>query len=301
MFHVCKAFFRTSFAAFWAVVILTCCAVLAPDLQAQETGQPGPGAQHTQTSGVPENEASTDGRNPAPTVNPGVFYDKDLDLAFNYPVEMRTLDMRPDLESGHKNVFGVSGENDPEHQEMVRCTRPLLDAELPLNKAPKRMASLEGVVADDSKEDRNAAKPEPIFAKIVLVEFDRGCVPKKALKKEDDVLASMARSGVALPGIQLMEKPLWYEIGKQKIHMNFGGGRAAVNGHVASSPMIAMAMATQWRGHLLEWVFTSNDAEIFNEITKSIVRFGNGPWGPMFPANVGPKGSSGTPMTILPK
>lgn len=59
-------------------------------------------------------------------------------------------------------------------------------------------------------------------------------------------------------------------------------------------------MATQWRGHLLDWVFTSNDTEIFNEMIKSMVRFGDGPWSPIFAPNIGPKGV-GTPMTILPK
>jgi len=42
------------------------------------------------------------------------------------------------------------------------------------------------------------------------------------------------------------------------------------------------------------------DSAIFNEITKSLVQFGKGPVGPMFAANLGPKGS-GTPITILPK
>ena len=59
-------------------------------------------------------------------------------------------------------------------------------------------------------------------------------------------------------------------------------------------------MTTQWRGHLLAWVFTSNDTEIFNQITKSLVQFGDGSWGPTFAPNIGPKGS-GTPINILPK
>jgi hypothetical protein len=61
-----------------------------------------------------------------------------------------------------------------------------------------------------------------------------------------------------------------------------------------------MAMSTQWRGHLLGWMFVSNDTEIFNEMTKSLVQFGDGAWGPMFAANLGPRGS-GTPLTILPR
>jgi len=133
-----------------------------------------------------------------------------------------------------------------------------------------------------------------------MVELLPDCVPKKLRKKEDDVLASMALSAVSMPGIGRMPKPIWYESGKQKIHMNSGVGRPIVNAQLASAPLIIMSMATQWREHLLAWVFTSNDTEIFNEMTKSMVQFGDGPWGTMFAANIGSKGS-GTPMTILPK
>lgn len=234
------------------------------------------------------------------TATAGIFYDKDLELSFNYPVEMRTLDGRADAESGHKNLFGNSGDNDPEHREAVRCTRPILDAELPQDKAPGRLASMDDVWVDDSSEYKQSRKSQPIFAKILVVEIDRDCLPKKLQKNENDALGSLALTPVLLPGIQRMPKPIWYEIGKQKIHMNSGVGRPIVNGQPDSAPIVIMSMATDWRGHLLTWVFTSNDTEIFNEITKSLVRFGDGPWNPMFAANIGAKGS-GTPMTILPK
>jgi hypothetical protein len=233
---------------------------------------------------------------------PGIFYDKTLDLSFNYPVEMRTLDMMSDMERGHQNLYGQSGENDPEHREAKRCVHPLLDADLPEDKAPQRLASLEGVWIDDSKGYKESYKPQPIYAKIVLVEFDRACLPKNLQKDKnvDEVLHNMALSAVAEPGIQAMPNPIWYEIGKQKIHMNSGAGRPIVNGQPEPAPVMIMAMATEWRGHLLEWVFTANDTEIFNEITKSLVRFGDGPWSPMFAPNIGPKGS-GTTINVLPK
>ena len=231
---------------------------------------------------------------------PGEFYDKGLDLHFNYPVEMHTLDASADMESGHLSAYGVSGENDPEHQKAKRCMRPFLDAELPVDKAPQRAANLKGVWVDDSREYKESRKPEPIFAKMVFVEILRDCLPKKLQKNENDALGSIALGFVSEPGIERMPKPLWYEIGKQKIHMNSGAGRPTINGQLAPAPIFIMSMTTQWRGHLLAWIFTSNDTEIFNQMTKSLVKFGDGAWSPMFAANIGPNGS-GTPMTILPK
>ena len=233
-------------------------------------------------------------------VNPGKFYDKDLALHFNYPVEMRLLDANADIESGHQNIYGVPGANDPEHLEAKRCARPLVDAELPADRAPQRPADLGGVWVDDSKEYKESRRPEPIFAKIFMMEVARSCLPQPLQKNENGALASIALSLVSVPGMQLMPKPLWYETSKLKIHMNSGAGRPIINGQLASAPIMIMSMAAQWRGHLLAWAFTSNDIEILNEITKSRVQFGDGPWGPMFAANVGPQ-DSGTPITILPK
>jgi hypothetical protein len=232
--------------------------------------------------------------------SPGLFYDATLDLHFNYPVEMRKLDAEADIEIGHRNIFGMPGYTDPEHQEAKRCMKIFFDADLPKENAPQRNADVGYLWVDDSKAYKESRKAEPIYAKILLFELVQDCVPKKLRKKEDDVLGSMALGAVAAPWIGRMPKPLWYEIGKQKIHMNSGVGRPIVNGQLASAPIIIMSMATQWHDHLLEWVFTSNDAEIFNEMTKSLVQFGDGPWGPMFLANIGPNGS-GTPITVLPK
>ena len=114
----------------------------------------------------------------------GKFYDKNLDLSFNYPVEMRAVDMIADMEAGHMNLYGSSGDNDPEHREARRCVHPLLDADLPAEKAPQRLASMEGVWVDQTKEYKESYKPQPIFAKLILMEFDRSCLPKKLQKEK---------------------------------------------------------------------------------------------------------------------
>lgn len=43
---------------------------------------------------------------------PGEFYDKELDLHFNYPVGMQTLDASSEMEQGHLNIYG--------HQRVLR-------------------------------------------------------------------------------------------------------------------------------------------------------------------------------------
>jgi len=230
----------------------------------------------------------------------GEFFDKDIDIHFNYPVEMQILDAAQDMESGHFNLYGASADNDPEHQQAKRCVRPLLDLVLPEDKAPKRNADMGNLWIDDTKEYKESRAPEPIYAKILFTELVKDCLPKKLQKNENDTLGTMALSAVTMPGLERAPNPLWYDVANQKIHMNNSIGRPLVNGKPSPAPIIVMSMSTQWHGHLLLWVFMSNDMDIFNDMTKSLVQFGKGPWGQMFAANIGPK-DSGTPMTILPK
>jgi hypothetical protein len=229
-------------------------------------------------------------------IAPGQFYAKDLDLHFNFPVEMKVVDMFAKIEQGHHAIFGVAGDTDAEHKEANRCVRPLLDAELPEDKAPQRRPSLAPVLPDapGAKEER------PIYAEILFTEVLSDCLPKKLRKNDDAVLFDLAATPTSGPGVAPITKPLWYEIGKQKIHMTAGAGRVSANGRAVTEPLLIMAMATQWHGHVLLWTFTSNDREIFNELTKSVVQFGNTAPAQMFPPNIGPKGA-GTPMTVLPK
>ncbi len=230
---------------------------------------------------------------------PGEFYDKELDLHFNYPVEMDLVDAAAAMESGHLNIYGVPSAGDPEHQEARKCVRPLLSAELPEEKAPKRAPDLSAVWVEDPK-DTQLQRDEAITASVFIVEIQRNCVPKDVRKNDDAALHSIALSLVSAPGIQKMPDPWWYELGKQKIHMNSGAGRVLLPAGRTTGPIFIMATATSWRGHLIAWVFTSNDTQTFNEITKSLVRFGDNAWSPMFPPNIGPKGS-GTPVNVLPK
>ncbi len=257
------------------------------------------GVNSTVNSPAAKPEAGPKSADPSTIV--GELYDKELQFRFRYPVEMQVLDSAAEMESGHRQIYGLSGDNDPEHQQAKHCIRPLLDAKLPPDKAPQRLANLNGIWVDDSKQYKDSRQPEPIFAQIFVAEVLKGCLPKKLGKNENDALGNIAMSFVSLPGIQRMPNPLWYQLGTQKVHMNSGAGRLILNGNLSSAPIIIMSMTTQWRGHLLAWIFTSNDTEIFNEITKSIVQFGDGVWSPMFGATLAPKGAGGTQMTILPK
>jgi hypothetical protein len=269
--------------------ILACfMTVLPAGRQQNSPAQPQPPDQTSQSRASPTAAGNDAGK----------FYDQALDLHFNYPIEMRVLDADADMESGHINIFGAPGDTDPEHIKSKQCTRTLLDAQLSEGYAPERLAKMDEWI-DDTQEYKDSRRPEPISGKILIVELRQECIPKKERKNRDGILGGMALGFVSLPGIQRQPRPLWFDVGGQKLHMNSGAGRPIINGKLASAPTLIMAMAGEWRGHLLAWVFNCNDTQTFNEMTKSLVKFGDGAWAVMFPPNIGPKGA-GTPMKISP-
>ena len=89
-----------------AILLLSCLTAATPGY-----GQQGTIPNSEAKAPQPASERSK--ANDVPVSKTGEFYDKDLDLHFHYPVEMRVLDFRAEMETGHQNIYGVSGENDP--------------------------------------------------------------------------------------------------------------------------------------------------------------------------------------------
>lgn len=109
------------------------------------------------------------------------------------------------MRRGHRNVYGVSAKNDPEHQQAERCMLPLFYAELSGDKTPQRPADIRGMWTDDSDEYKRSRKTEPIFAQISIMEMVRECMGEENIAThEDDVLRAIAQALVSAPGIQRM-------------------------------------------------------------------------------------------------
>jgi len=145
--------------------------------------------------------------------------------------------------------------------------RILLDMELPKENAPQCDADIGNLWVDHSKEYKESRKVEPIFVKNAHCGASTGMRTKKAQKEAEGYSGE--------PGAE------------RRFHAR---DRVHTKAHLASAP--------RYRDHLLEWVITSNDTQIFNVLT-TVVRFGNGSWGRMFAPKLGPKGS-GTPVNMLP-
>ncbi|HEY3988279.1 MAG TPA: hypothetical protein VGM02_03205 [Acidobacteriaceae bacterium] len=222
---------------------------------------------------------------------PGIFYKSDLRLHFYYPVEMVPSDLVTATVLDSTAGIGKSQPGDSERDGSEACLRTMLRADLPADKADTRMATLGAI------ENTPSPEQERIAGTIWLFDVDMDCVCAAMRKKRDAAMRDISATITQAQGMTRMGPPLWYDLGKQKIHMS-----AAVGRHNPSErPVLVMDMVTDYHGHVLMWIVQSNDAETFNTLTKSTVQFDKAPALPLFPADVGPQGFGGVPMKILPR
>jgi hypothetical protein len=226
----------------------------------------------------------------AQTATPGIFYAKDLDLHFYYPEEMIAADLPKQSNAEEMAGIGKSQPGDTARDGSEACLRTMLRAELPAGKAGTRLATLGAI------ENVPSVEQERVTATIWLFEVDMDCVCAAMRKKRDAAMRDISATITQAQGMTRMGPPLWYDLGKQKVHMSFAAGRHNPN----ERPVLIMDMVTDYKQHVLMWIVQSNDAETFNFLTKSAVQFEGASPLPLFPANVGPQGFGGIPMKILP-
>jgi hypothetical protein len=222
---------------------------------------------------------------------PGIFYQRELDLHFYYPVEMVASDPTKITDADRTAGIGKSQPGDSEREGSKACLRVMLRADLPADKVGTRMATLGAI------ENTPSPESESVTGTIWLFDVDMNCVCAAMRKKRDAAMRDISATITQAQGMTRTGPPLWYDLGKQKTHMSAALGRHNPN----EGPVLMMDVVTDYRSHVLMWIVQSNDAETFNALTKSTVQFDKSPALPLFPANVGPQGFGGVPMKILPR
>ena len=217
-----------------------------------------------------------------------------LNLRFTYPSYMHQRDAAEAMQSGHLAIFGSSGVNDPEHLQVVKCLHPALLLNTPNDAASQQQVRSEHQNADGSTTVvTHAAAPE---ATVLLAELDPTCLTPEQQAKAEDLLAAISQTIAHLPGMSPIGKPLWYKVGRQKIHMAASQGHLQMAGQTSAGAVGMTAFSTNWENHFLIWFFESNNVALMNRLTKSVVAFGRETPAPLFPASIG----QGPPIDAVP-
>jgi hypothetical protein len=173
------------------------------------------------------------------------------------------------IDEGHVAVFGSMQNQAKEHELAGRCMKPILLAELP-----------DGAPQDDQPSGAGAAT-------LLLFEFIPSKECKAGFKYKDDerVAGGIAQTAIHLPGATPLSQPLWFDFGKQKLHITFSAYGLQNTSPDQPHALIAMA-AMRYRGHILGWMMSAGHLNTFNDLTKTSIELDDGKIYPLVPFNL---------------
>jgi hypothetical protein len=205
----------------------------------------------------------------AQTEQPGVFHEPATGLTMRFPVELVVRDAQKAIEEGHIAAFGSMQNEAKEHELAGRCMKPILLAELPNGPA-------------QSHETSSAPA-----ATLVMFEFIASKECKAGFKYKDDekVAGGVAQWATQLPGATPLSRPLWFDVGKQKLHVSFAA--FGLQNTSPDQPHALMVMtAMRYHEHILCWMMSAMQLGTFNDLTKTSIELDDGKVYPLVPFNL---------------
>jgi hypothetical protein len=186
-----------------------------------------------------------------------------------FPVELVLRDPQQAMDEGHVAVFGSLRVQAKEHELGSRCLKPILFGELP-----------DGPPEQDVPSGAGAAT-------LLLFEFNASKECKAGFKHKDDesVAGGVAQTATQLPGATPLSQPLWFDFGKQKLHIAFSAMGLQNTAPDQPHALIAMA-AMRYHGHILGWAMAASYLNTFNDLTKTSIELDDGHIYPLVPFNL---------------
>jgi hypothetical protein len=205
----------------------------------------------------------------AQTEQPGIFHEPATGLTMRFPVELVVRDAQKAIIEGHLAAFGSMQNEAKEHELASRCMRPILLAELP-----------DGSLQADQPSGAGAAT-------LLLFEFiaSKECKAGFKYKGDEAVAGGIAQTAIQLPGATPLSQPLWFDFGKQKLHVSFSAVGLQNTSPDQPHALIAMA-AMRYRGHILGWMMSAGQLNTFNDLTKTSIELDDGKVYPLVPFNL---------------
>ncbi len=249
---------------------------------------------HSQTPGAHQ----ADSEQPrSPAIAPAIFHSDLLHLSLTYPGSLVTEKVASSDEQ-HAAIAGKqSPDEKPEYKKADQCTDKVFSAHR--TDDPKKARATIAIYGDS--RGTSIHLDPAVDASIMIARVGLDCVPAEYRSQADAMAAVMAEGFVQESGLKEIDQPIWYEIGKERIHFVAGestphaqesDGTAGASGPRKWVASIAFA----WENNLITIQIESNDLPFLNEILHSSIAFGDEPAAPLFSAEIG----SGKPIQPKP-
>lgn len=204
---------------------------------------------------------------PAPDSGPARLYSNPaLHLTFSYPAELQPQDPNATNAAGQRMIFGENAP--PSATTPAPCTKTLLA----VGTRPSGASSLD--------------------ASLTLFDIDLRCLPPKAAKSKsimDETLRGFAAQAVTLLGMMPMGDIHHFLLqGRRAWFAASQGTPVAKTDLQTGQSEIMAAIAVEADGHILAWMFESNDLNFINRMLAGSVDLGVGPSQPLDPVGISP-------------
>ena len=215
-----------------------------------------------------------------------------LDLTFTYPASMEAGRL-PSLEEQHAaTARNQAADESEDYKRADQCTDTALHARR--QDEPATPGGDFRVHGTDYGDQGGAVleAEHAVTARIVIARLGVECIPAQYRNDPEDVAASIAMAYVQGPGLQQTDPPIWYEIGKTRIHFAASDSRSTPDGPDTKTGENAehrwvAGVAFVFNANVVSIVFESNDLPFLNEMLQGEITIGNQPAAPLFPSYIG--------------
>jgi len=212
-----------------------------------------------------------------------LYRNESLGFQFAYPSELASKSDK-DLQGAYQESAGP----DSAYKKEDTCNQILLAAHR--EKSSDKDNAMVTIFESGGKQ--HTAVSVPVVGTIALTDMDMKCMPAEYQGRDDELMTAFTESAGQESGLDLIDKPIWFDAGKHKIHFAaFQGKPLTKNAAGKQTRSDAMAyeaaVATEIKGHILLWLVDAPDKYSLNRMLQSTLQFDGESAQPLVPLSIG--------------
>lgn len=170
------------------------------------------------------------------------YADSGTGITTQFPASLQLRDPAQVILLGHLRNFGSIENRSEEHERAAHCMKPVMVADLP---------------------STSGGKNDPAHG-VRLVAFTFSLVPECTagfkFQEADAIAGGVAQAEAQMPGSRPLGPPLWFDWGKDKLHLY-----VVALGPDGNSPALLATATLLWKGQIFGWILTADSPNTFNQ------------------------------------
>jgi hypothetical protein len=230
-----------------------------------------------------------------------IFQSDALGFTLTYPASLIETKL-PSQDQQHAEIAKVQPlDEKPELRKVDQCTDKALLAQ---RKDDPEKAGVNVTIFGDKRGTVLESTPA-VTATLLIARVGIECMPAEYRQQLEAVTSAMAEGSAQGDDLKPIDQPIWYEIGKTRVHFAAAqsilaeiqpGANASSQPTKGQGRRWVASLAFVQNGNLVSIYAESNNLPFLNGILHSTVKFGDQSAAPLFPADLG----NGSPIQPKP-